>query len=175
MNDGASTDRYVELLTGCQSRLYGYIYSLTGDADQAREVLQETNRKLWQIRDQYDPSREFLPWAFKVSYNEVRTARKSVQRERLVFHDEETLHVIADAQAEWHARCGDRALALEACLTKLGMEQRELVEAYYSGGSSIESLAKAMNRRANSVAVMLHRIRLSLADCIRRTLAGAPQ
>lgn len=170
MSDTTAMDKYVSLLTGCQVRLYAYIYSLTGNAEQARETLQETNHRLWEIRDQYDESREFLPWAFAVSYNEVRTARKNVQRDRLVFHDEETLHVIADAQVEWNARFDERSLALETCFGRLSIEQREMVEKYYTGMSSVKSIAEAMNRSANAVAVTLHRIRQTLADCVRKAI-----
>ena len=34
----------VEKLTACQERLFAYIYSVTGDADLAKDLLQETNR-----------------------------------------------------------------------------------------------------------------------------------
>lgn len=170
MGETLQTDRYVGLLTECQNKLYAYIYSLTGSAEQAREILQETNHRLWEIRDQYDPSREFMPWAFKVSFNEVRSARKNVQRERLVFYDEETLSVIADMQVEWQVRFDDRMLALETCCGRLSGKQRELVQKYYKDNESVESIAEAMSRSANSVAVTLHRIRQFLADCMRRAI-----
>lgn len=165
------TDKYVELLTDCQSRLYGYIYSLTGRADVAREILHDTNRKLWDIKDSYDPDRGFVPWAFKVAFNQVRTDRKRRKRERLVFLDEKTLHALADEHRSWGGRIDDRVVALETCLGKLRSGQRKLIEDYYHGGASIDALAEAMNRRANSVAVTLHRIRQALADCIRRAMA----
>ena len=165
-----STDKYVELLTGCQHRLYGYIYSLTANSDQAGEVLQETNRRLWQLKDKYDAKRSFIPWALKVAYNQVRTARKKFQRERLVFQEEATLHAIAGDQSRWNDRLDERVVALESCLGKLSSNHRYLVQEYYQGDVTIESLAKTMNSRANSIAVVLHRIRQSLADCIRRKM-----
>ncbi len=171
MTDSDTTDRYVELLTDCQSRLYGYIYSLTGRPDVAREILHDTNRKLWEIKDSYDSDREFAPWAFKVAFNQVRTDRKRRKRERLVFLDEETLHALAEEHTSRRDRLDDRVAALETCLGKLKPDRRKLVEDYYHGGASVEALAKRLNRRANTVAVTLHRVRQLLADCIRRAMA----
>ena len=54
---------YVERLTGSQSRLYAYVYSLCGDPHQAADILQDTNKKLWELHEEYDADRDFLPWA----------------------------------------------------------------------------------------------------------------
>ena len=75
LKSAQTTSRYVELLTSSQGRLFAYIYSLTGDPEQTQDALQDTNRKLWLLMDEYDPRREFLPWAFKMAVNQVRAAR----------------------------------------------------------------------------------------------------
>lgn len=167
---GTTEDRYVELLTGSQNRLWGYIHSLTGDAEQAQDILQETSRKLWQLRDQYDPARPFIPWAFKVAYNQVRTARQKMRREQLVFHNEETLRAIADEYGNWQERIDQRSKALDRCLGKLDKRQRKLIRDYYGGGSTIKAVAEKLGRQAKSLAVTLHRIRQILTDCVRREL-----
>jgi len=166
-----SENQYVELLTACQSRLYGCIYALMGNVDQARDVLQETNRKLWQLRDDYDPSRSFAPWAYKVAYNQVRTARKRLQRERLIFHEEETIQAMADEHDSWSECHDDRRRALESCLNNLGHDQRRLVRDYFHGRDTMATLAEKLGCLPNTIAVTLRRIRHSLADCIRRKLA----
>ena len=62
----------------------------TADPELAKDVLQETNRLLWRRAPDYDPRREFLPWAFAHAFNQVRAARKRLRRERLVFHQDDT-------------------------------------------------------------------------------------
>ena len=99
LKSAQKTSRYVELLTSSQGRLFAYIYSLTGDPEQTHDVLQETNRKLWLLMDEYDPKREFLPWAFKVGYNQVRS-KKKVSRDRLVFQEDSTLEAIHQKQMD---------------------------------------------------------------------------
>ena len=112
MSNQDLTDIFVEMFTANQSQLYNYIYSQTGRVDQAKDILQETNRKLWQLREEFDYRREFLPWAFTVAYNQVRAFRSKTKRERLVFQDDEVVHAIANEQVTWNRQSDDRGAAL---------------------------------------------------------------
>ena len=65
ISDPESIARFVQLLTGLQSRLYAYLCTLLVRSDDARDVLQETNVVLWKKAADYDPTRPFEPWAFR--------------------------------------------------------------------------------------------------------------
>lgn len=158
---------YVERLTGSQSRLYAYVYSLCGDPHQAADILQETNKKLWELHEEYDTDRDFLPWAMKVAYNQVRAARSRSSRERLVFQEDETLEALHQDQQE-QVGFDERTIALESCLRRLKPQDRKLIDRHYTKGETLEAIGKSLQRRANSLAVNLHRLRLALADCIRK-------
>ena len=164
-------DLVVRQLTECQSELYAYIYSLVVNADAAWDILQDANRTLWRKADEYDPDLDFLPWARAHAFNQVRTARKKYQRERLVFKESATLNELAE---HWHDRPlnppGDRTIALERCLEQLPKRSRSIVDQFYSAGKSLAEIAASENRRENTIAVTLHRIRQTLADCIRARL-----
>lgn len=170
MSDADLTGVYVEMLMAAHNKLYSYIYSLTGKTDQAEDILQETNRKLWQLKDEYDHSREFLPWAYTVAYNQVRAARTKIKRERLVFQDEEVLLAIANEQISWSRQVDERASALEKCLGRLSDKHKSIVRKYYTDGYTMEEVGKTVQRSAGSVAVALHRIRMALSECIRKQL-----
>ena len=83
-------------LTGCQSQLYAYICSLTGNSIAAQNVLQEANLVLWDKAAEFDPSRPFLPWAYTFAYMQVLAWRKKRRRDRLVF-DEDLMSRISDS------------------------------------------------------------------------------
>ena len=170
MSDQNLTDTYVEMFTAAQAQLYNYIYSLTGRVDQAKDILQETNRKLWQLRDEFEHSREFLPWSCTVAYNQVRAARSKTKRERLVFQDDDVVHALANEQVSWSGRSDERETALEQCLGSLSEKQRKIVSKYYKDGFTMEEVGSSLQRSAGAIAVSLHRIRLVLADCIRGQL-----
>jgi len=169
-----ATASYVQQLTGCQSRLYAYVYSLLNDAEVARDVLQETNMALWRKAKDYDATRPFLPWAFGVAFHQVRAARTRLGRDRLMFHDERTLETITKA---WHADAaavgGDLEIAMDGCLKKLSARHHDVVVRYYKGDESLASIAATLSRTANAVGVMLHRVRQALARCIEKALGRA--
>ena len=135
-------------------------------------MLQETNAVLWRKAEEYDPDRPFLPWALRIALNQVRAARTRLGRDRLVFHDEQTLETLS---GEWLADApSDMEVAMDGCLERLSSRNREVVERHYKHDESLSSIAKRLNRTANAVGVMLHRIRRALAECIERTLERNP-
>jgi RNA polymerase sigma-70 factor (ECF subfamily) len=72
--ESTETGRYVQLLTDVQSRLYAFIYSLCGDHELARDVLQETNAVLWAKAAEYDAGRSFTAWALGIARIQVMAA-----------------------------------------------------------------------------------------------------
>lgn len=55
-----SSDEFLELISSFQGRLFGFLLSLTGDVDQANEILQETNLVLWKKSDEFQPGSSAL-------------------------------------------------------------------------------------------------------------------
>ena len=68
--DTESLKLFVERLTEAQSALYGCIHAMMAGAPAVADVLQETNRVLWKKAAEYDSSRTFLPWAYRVAHFE---------------------------------------------------------------------------------------------------------
>ncbi|MCI0536951.1 MAG: sigma-70 family RNA polymerase sigma factor [Verrucomicrobiales bacterium] len=170
-DDADALSHFVERLTAAQGALHACIYTLMAGAPDAADVLQETNRVLWRKAAEYDPARPFLPWAYRVSHFQVLAHRQRVARERLVF-DEELVGRLAEEFAG-QSTAGERELrALEECLQKLPPAHRELVDARYQRGESVNDIAARRGRPANAVSALLYRIRNALAECIRQALAA---
>lgn len=156
-------------LTQAQGDLFVYICALTGNAEAARDVLQNTNLTLCREAERFDSSRPFLPWARTVAYYQVLSWRKRQVRERLVFDDqvlEEVAVVLNDEPVAPHAQLD----ALEGCLKKLPVRMRELFEARYVCGATVNALASACGRAPNAVSASLYRIRQLLSACVEETL-----
>lgn len=166
--DTESLKLFVERLTEAQSALYGCIHAMMAGAPAVADVLQETNRVLWKKAAEYDPARPFLPWAYRVAHFEVLAHRKRQSRDRLVF-DDELMGLLADEYAQ---QSSSGALnALELCLQKLPVGQRELVESRYARGEAVADIAARDGKAANAVSALLYRIRGLLAECIEKTVA----
>ena len=160
----------ITLLTDAQRVLHAFILAQVADLAAADDVLQETNLVLWDKRDEYTPGTDFRAWAFRVARYQVMAYRKKRTRDRLVFKDDLITQLAndADARAEGH---NDRRHALAECVGKLRDDERELLKLKYAEAKSGREIADTTGRSTDAVYQMLHRIRESLIECIRRVLA----
>ena len=165
------SSEFMQSLTGTQSRLYAYICSLMGGTGGARDVLQETNLALWDKADEYDSSRPFLPWAYRVAHFQVLAYRKRCARSRLVFDDKLVSKLAADFVARDEPDDG-RLEALGDCMDRLPGPRRELIDRRYARGESVDQIAKGLRKPPNVVAASLYRIRKVLLECIESRLAA---
>jgi len=165
----SESDKFIQLLTDCQSRLYAYILSILPNSTAARDVLAETNIKLWGKWQEFDQGRDFVTWAFRFAYFEVLAYQKRVRHDRHVF-DGDLLAELADDAIAVTRDLNGRLAALEGCIEKLPSRDRQLVALRYDSQMPVQDIATRRNKSANSVSHSLFRIRAALADCVERTL-----
>lgn len=157
----AATEQYLAHVTGCQSALYAFICSLLGNSESARDVLQETNLVLWKKAAEFDPSREFKAWAYKIAYMQVLAFRKQQSRDRLIF-DDDVLDSVAQEIIARDESLDQNLRKLDDCIRKLPPPLRRAVQMRYGDGQSVKSIAAQLKQNANAVAVMLYRARQAL-------------
>jgi RNA polymerase sigma-70 factor (ECF subfamily) len=154
-----------------QSQLFGYIYSLVRDLDDADDLFQQTSVVLWDKFDLFVPSKSFIAWACGVARFEVSNFLRSRSRQRLHFTDELGLLLIeAHEQLEAEELAG-RKNALANCMRKLRSRDQQLLEACYERSARIPEVARDWGRSSQSIHNSLRRIRRTLFDCVSRTLA----
>jgi RNA polymerase sigma-70 factor (ECF subfamily) len=176
MPEVVQTEEFVRLLTENQRPLYVYILSLIGNPGDADELLQETNLVLWRKIEDFKPGTNFSGWAMRTAHFEVLAYRKRRQREQLRFAPE-LVDVLADEGTEWAEDFDAKRRALTTCLSRLNETDRELLRLRYGLGStaaskSIDEIASKVGRTVQATYQVLHRIRTSLLDCMRRRLAA---
>jgi RNA polymerase sigma-70 factor (ECF subfamily) len=164
---------FAERLARHQTQLFGYIYSLVRDVDDADDLFQQTSLVLWDKFDQFDPSKSFLAWACGVARFEVSNFIRHRGRRRLYFSDE-LCQMLIDAHEELDRDPEDsqrRRAALAACLKKLRQGDQELVDACYERSARIPDVAGRWGRSTQSIHNSLRRIRRTLFECVSRSLA----
>jgi DNA-directed RNA polymerase specialized sigma24 family protein len=90
---------FAEALRQHQNQLFGYIYSLVRDLDDADDLFQQTSLVLWDKFALFDASRSFIAWACGVARFEVSNFLRSRSRHRVYFSDELGMMLI-DAHEE---------------------------------------------------------------------------
>lgn len=162
---------FAQLLQQHHARLYAYLYSLVRDFDDADDLFQQTTVVLWKKFDEFDRSRSFLSWACGIARFESANFLRSRSRQKLYFTDDLNL-LLVEAQQEYSQdELEERRDALAKCVDKLRQRDRELLEACYCGAANVQQVADAQGRSTQSIHNSLRRIRKSLFECIRRTLA----
>ena len=170
MSIDESRRQFVRLLTQHQRRVYGYILKMVVNWNDADEILQETNLRLWEEFDRFEPGTDFAAWATRVAYYQVLTWRKKRDRSRLVF-DEITIEAISDEGRVSAVVQDVREGALSACLEQLTARNRDLIQRCYTGKHTIRRIAEELNRSAESIYKSVQRIRLTLHRYVEQRLS----
>ncbi len=151
--------------------MFGYIYALLRNFNDAEDVFQQTCMVLWGKFDQFAEGTNFAQWACSIAQYEVLNFIRKRQRSRLYF-TEEFQREVADMQAEMDAdEVAARSQALASCVESLGEKDQKLVNACYGDNRSFKETAAELGRSAQQVYDALSRIRRVLLDCVRGKLA----
>lgn len=149
-----------------------YVRSIVRNRHDADDVIQATVSYIAQHLDDYDPQTPFVAWAIGVARYRIMEYRHQNTRQPLLLGDE-ALASLTAAMTQESEQLEERLDALEHCIGRLSEHhQRVLANRYYEHQSR-EAIAKSMGIKANSVSVMLFRIRQVLHDCINGRLGGA--
>ena len=119
--------------------------SLVPNIGTADEISQETNLRLWEQFDQFDPSRDFLSWACTIAYYQVLKYRKMTSRERVHF-DSKVLDLLSDETARRRDELAAKQSYLIDCLAQLSDFKREVFRLYYSLGMTAKAVAEKLGR-----------------------------
>lgn len=170
--DLLSDEQMVQEIVRHQRSVYRLLLSLVGHYGDAEDLTQQTMITVWQKRAEY-PTDNSLAWVFSIAKNHARNhLRKSARRGTLNGLSETSLEHVAAAHERLGRQRNARQEALDGCVQKLPVTQRELVEQHYARELSIEQLASKVEKSVDAVYKSLQRIRRTLFDCVNRQVSS---
>ncbi len=162
--------RFLRMFTAHEPAIRAFVRRLVPSRADADDVMQEAAIVLWDKFAEFrGDGSDFRAWAFGVARFKVLSWLRDKRRDRLVLSDA-VVEMIADETTRdepWLAR--ERA-ALEVCVEKLGLQQRDLLLAAYQPDVRIQEVAANSGRSVAGFYQWLHRMRRLLLECIRREL-----
>lgn len=161
---------FVAQLTAHQQCLLVYVRGLMPGDPNADEVLQRTNAKIWEKRDDFQVGSNFRAWSMAVARFEVLGFRKQLIRDGKVILSDDLEQTIADELEKVQDNSADRRGALKACLEELNTHSRDMLLARYTSSSSLGELAEHFGRSAGGFRVTLSRLRSKLMECVEAKL-----
>jgi len=171
MNAQNRHDLFAELVTSHQSQLYGYIFALVRNREDAADLFQSVCVVLWKKFDSFSQENDaFFPWARQAAIFEVRNFLRRKKSHRHL--TEELLNAFTDSDFSPQSDATASYLdALRGCKQKLTSADVELLNCHYGKGMSAQEIADRIGRSRQSVCNSLLRIRRWLLDCVRMNLA----
>ena len=163
-------DKIVDQLDELQGDLFGYIMSLCGNWNEAKDILQESNLVIIRKIQSFEEGTSFRAWCFTIARFQVMAHRKKKSREKLVF-SESTFNDIAAAWQDLSKIEKEQKFArLEECIDKLPEKQQSIIRNKYFKGLSLKDIAALISSNENSVSQALFRARKNLIDCVGRII-----
>lgn len=165
-------ERFMDLVTRHQRRLFGYIYALVQNVNDTQDLHQQTLMVLWRKFSQYEEGTSFLAWATRIAQIEVLRYRKSQPASR-VFLSDEVLSEVVESQLRQTVDPATelRQALLEGCVEKLNDVDRDLLDASYHRDCRIKDIAAQVGRSPQSICNSLRRIRRELLKCVDRAIS----
>jgi RNA polymerase sigma-70 factor (ECF subfamily) len=170
MNEQSRRNLFAELITRHQSELFGYIYAVVRDWQDADDLYQSVCLVLWSKFELFRPGSSFFAWARQTAKIEVSNFLRNKPSPS---HLAETLRTLLTDIADESNDDDMEAylIALRRCRTKLGATDDELLHLRYVEDLSTVEIAVRLQRLQQSVSRSLNRIRRSLFECIELELA----
>jgi RNA polymerase sigma-70 factor (ECF subfamily) len=153
-----AAERLEEVFARCQDELLGTLYFLLGNAEDARDAIQEAFVKCWRHRDEVPAVENLRAWVFRVTLNAGRDLRSAAWRRRRRPLDERTVTLFNPGPEADVSRREQLGL-VRAALLELRAEEQEVFLLRQNGEMTYEQIAEAIQIPVGTVKT---RMRLAL-------------
>jgi len=154
-------EAFDSLIAETHKAVYGLVYRLVGNHDDAADVMQETYLRIWRSLRSYRGESAFGTWVYRIAANAALSHLKRRVREA------EPVDPAALATAERPAADPEQPIdaeLLDGALVKLPDSMRTVVVMKDVYGFSLEEIAKHVGATEGAVKVRLFRARRRLAE-----------
>ncbi|MEM0969593.1 MAG: sigma-70 family RNA polymerase sigma factor [Verrucomicrobiota bacterium] len=156
--------------TRAQPAVGRFVRSFVRNRADADDLLQEVALTIVEKFDKYDPSRPFIGWALGIARNVVKAHFRKQLRTPTASAEEGVVDQVANAFEALQPEMEDMKEALSRCIEGVRSEDRALLAMQYEEALKPAAIADRVGKSPNHVAVVMHRIRLGLKQCVERKL-----
>jgi RNA polymerase sigma-70 factor (ECF subfamily) len=150
---------YGELVKRYQRGLFVFVMRIIHDEHAARDVVQETLVKVYQIIDRIDVQKKFSTFVFEIAKNQaisvLRSRKKNVSLEDIV-DIEDDKHFLEELYRS------DMARGVRKAVSELASKYRKVITLYYFDDLSYEEVSRKLDIPVNTVRTHLKRAKEQL-------------
>lgn len=167
---------FAELLERYRARIFGHLYRLLGNRQDAEDLTQDVFLRLYRSRKRYEPRARFGTWLFHITQNVARNALRS-RRRRPCLHLEALAGLSEGASSagllfddgEEPSRPVERAEVADqvrAAVSTLANRQRTAVVLHQLEDHTYNEVAAQMKMSPEAAKSLLYRARIQLRECL---------
>jgi RNA polymerase sigma-70 factor, ECF subfamily len=166
-----------QLVEKYQDRLFNTVVHLTGNAEDARDVVQDAFVQAFLKLDTFQQTSAFFTWLYRIAFNLAASLRR---RRRATVSVEQVREATGLEPVDNGADPGGRLQQQERCrqvrqaIAELNEEQRAVLVLREIDGLCYESIAGILDLPVGTVRSRLHRARLQLREQLKEVLAAQP-
>lgn len=168
---GGDLNAYDDLVRRYQERIYGTIYQMTSNHEDANDLAQETFIKAYQALQSFKGDSSFFTWLYRIAVNKTlnflksRKSRTQMSLNDMDFNlenDPEILGLIVERTPRRDAGLAELQEKLNEAMQKLSEVHRLAVTLHDIQGLSHEEIGAIMNCNVGTVRSRLHYARQQL-------------
>jgi RNA polymerase sigma factor (sigma-70 family) len=162
---GGDLRAYDDLVRRFQQRIYGTIYQMTSNHEDANDLAQETFIKAYQAIHSFKGDSSFFTWLYRIAVNKTLNFLKSRKNKTQLSlndldfnleNDPEILGLIVEHTPQRDAGLAELQEKLNAAMQKLSEVHRLVVTLHDIQGMSHEEIGAIMNCNTGTVRSRLH-------------------
>ena len=163
---GGQTDAFGRLVQKYQDRLYHAVAHMMGSKDDAQDVVQDAFVQAFVKLDTFRGKAAFYTWLYRIAFNASVSRRRrqkptvSVERSREVAGEEPSENTPPEERMQQQ----ERAEQVQAALTRLSEEHRQVLVLREMEGCDYDTIAEILELPVGTVRSRLHRARLQLRE-----------
>lgn len=154
--------------------LYGFIYRLSGNPEEATDLTQETFLKAWKNIRNFDQERSFKTWLFAIARNTVFDYLR--KKKQVLFSELDTENESFESSLEDTAILPEELFAqnesqqqVEQTLLNLSPEYRSIVLLHDTDSLTFEAIAEIVGKPMNTVKSQYRRALLQMREFLNKT------
>jgi RNA polymerase sigma-70 factor (ECF subfamily) len=164
------TEAFGELVSRYERPLFNVALRMLRDREEARDATQNAFVKAWQHLDQFDRSRRFFSWLYRIAVNE--SLNRATRRRKAEPLDENLVDG-AGSPAEGAER-SEQARLVERAVEQLSDTYREVIVLRHWLDLSYDEIAEALHVPAKTVKSRLFSARTRLGEILSTMGVQAP-
>lgn len=169
------TEAFAALVRKYQDRLYNTLYRIVGNAEDARDLVQDAFLQAYRALDRFHGESAFYTWLYRIAVNAAISAKR---RQRVVVslqtaRDAAGLEPADDlgrSDPSGRMEQDERVRQVREALDTLPDEYRTVLVLKEIDGQKYEAIAQILNCPIGTVRSRLHRARLELRDRLKHLM-----